>query len=233
MKDVSFPSLHITLAVAQCHLVLLWSQLDAGPTAENPPPQQSEQGKWGQGAVPGLSAPITSGHLLHFIPWLQVFSSYSMPVLLSACSQSVNRTSTAAEGPEHGWVSVCRAGGGSFLTAGVVQLSPRWNTAAGFSSMTPSHVLCLAVQEQHRRSRSRNVGQADLSLPTQWHTQEVWLQGDVWNVTILRRQINKAVFKHLLCVSAEYYLPNVVCWSKQVFFKVVQKEELSSNQLEH
>lgn len=140
----------------------------AGPTAKKLPPLQSEQGKWDKGSVPGLSASITNGHLLHFI---QVFSD-SMPVVLGACSQSMNRTSTSAEGPDprlfgDGWVSVCRAGGGSFLTAGVMQLSPGRSTAAGFSSMPPSQPVCLAVQQQHCRSRSRNVGQTDLSLSTQ------------------------------------------------------------------
>lgn len=159
-----------------------------------------------------------------------------MSVLFSAC---MNRTSTSAEGPdplfhEDGWLSVWGAGGGSSPIAGGMQLFPRFlqSTAAGFSSMPPSHVVCLAVQEQHHQSHGGNVGYTDLSLPTQWHTQTVWLQGDVWNVTILKRQINKALLKHWLCVSAKYYLPNMVCWSKQVFFRVAQKE-LTSSQLEH
>lgn len=64
----------------------------------------------------------------------------------------MSRTSTFAGGPtplfrEDGWVSVCGAGGGSFLTTGETQLSPRQNTAAGFSSMPPSHVGCLAARD--------------------------------------------------------------------------------------
>lgn len=122
-----------------------------GPLLRKPFPKKVSREKGTKDPCLVLSASITSDHCC-ILP-----SDSKCPPLIHACAtqclqseheqgQHLSR-GTRPLLCEDGWVSLCRAGGGSFLTTRVMQLSPRENTAAGCSSMPRSHVVCLAAQE--------------------------------------------------------------------------------------
>lgn len=133
MKGGSFPTPHITLPVAQYHLGLFIDVMTPVGCCllllRNPLPT-----KWAVKMWPSFSAwclSLNHQQLIFcvFIQCLQMFWSDFMPVLLGTWRQSMNRTRDPAEGPntmfrywpvhcshEDGWVSVCGAGGRSFLT---------------------------------------------------------------------------------------------------------------------